>query len=137
MLSKRITSLVIVITCLSLIFCPPLQANEAFDEFAEAIVNKATKIRMQELCKKYAGARIEGRAYIISISEDNEGSFIVNLSTKKDAASSRSIHIVVFLRKYFIGKKLKAKAGSYVRFMGKLKEFRMSTIILDEGVVKY
>ena len=122
---------------LNLVFSLPLLANGAFDEFKEAILDKAPKIKIQGLCQKYKGERLDGRAYVVSISNDIEGNAIVNLSTKKNPSSLNSINIVVFLRQYLVGKKLKAKVGDYVRFIGNLQEMRMSTIVLNEGVVKY
>ncbi|MCF7907566.1 MAG: hypothetical protein K9L86_01645 [Candidatus Omnitrophica bacterium] len=134
--------MLISVTCLIFILFTfayplPLLANSVFDEFKDAILNQPTKIKIQGLCQKYNGERLDGWAYVVSISNDDDGNSIVNLSTKKNYSSLEAIHVVVFLRQYLVGKKLKAKVGDYVRFIGNLQEIRMNTIILSEGVVKY
>lgn len=122
---------------LNFFFSLSLQANDAFDEFKKAILNEATKIEIQGLCQEYKQKRLDGWAYIVSIGNDVEGNVVINLSTKKDPLSPDSISIVVFLRKFFIGKKLRVKVGHRVRFIGNFEEIRMSTIVLNQGVVKY
>jgi len=121
----------------SLAFPLSLLAGEIFDEFKQAILNKAGKIEIQNLSAKYKGKDIGGRGYVVSITSDIEGNAIVNLSTKKDPSAPDSINVVVFLREYLVGKKLKVKAGHNVRFVGVFEEMRMSTLVLSEGVVKY
>jgi len=112
-------------------------ANEAFDEFETAVLTDAPKIEIESWFKKYEGKRIEGRGYVVSKSHDTEGNPVISLSTKKDLSSEETINVVVYLREYLVGQKLKAKVGHYVRFIGLLKEIRMSTLVLTEGVVKY
>lgn len=132
----RSFSLVVVIFS-NLAFPSSLLAGDVFDEFKQAISNKAGKLKMQKLVAKYKGKDIGGRAYVVSIGNDTEGNAIVNLSTKKDPLASGSINVVVFLREYLVDKKLKVKTGHYVRFVGVFEEMRMSTLVLSEGIVKY
>ncbi|MBU1113027.1 MAG: hypothetical protein KKH93_04050 [Candidatus Omnitrophica bacterium] len=117
-------------------FLAPVYANEGFEKFAEAITKKVSKIEFEELINQYRGERLDGYAYVVSITKDITGDTTVNLSTKRDFSSSDTVNIVVFLRKHLAGRKLKIKEGRRFRFMGIFEEIRMNTLILKEGLVK-
>ena|SRR3989338_2697707 len=114
----------------------PVYANDAFNEFARAILKKAPKFEVEALINKYQGQDLNGQAYVVSIGEDLSGDTLVNLSTRSDFTASDAVSLVVFLRKYLAGHKLKIKQGQRVRFMGIFEEIRMDSIILKEGVIK-
>lgn len=121
-----------------IVLVSPLLAygGEAFDIISFAIANKASKVHLQELVKKYKGVRLEGKAYVVSVNTDIEGETMVNLATEKDLFSSKYVSIIVFTRDYFAERARKLKPGRYVRFFGEFDEIRMRTVVIREGIVK-
>jgi hypothetical protein len=111
-------------------------ANEAFDELESAITNRCNKIIMEKLHKKYAGKRIEGRGYIVSITEDVSKGVVVTLSNDKDPASASAVYIIVYVREFIAKDVLQLKPGRYSRFFGDFDEVRMRSIIVRNAFVK-
>ena len=73
---------VVVILILLLAVSPVVYGAKKFDEIASAIKNKAPKMELERLEKKYMDFRIKGWGYIISVTKDISDYTIVNLSTK-------------------------------------------------------
>jgi hypothetical protein len=129
----RKTSLILLVF---ITFSYTAQAGSIFNELVEAIQQKYVQLRLAEVGKKYKARNIEGRAYIVNITNDVSGHKVVTLSTEKDRTHPDAVTIIVYLRKYFDKSLLRFKVGDRAYCFGPFKEFRMRSIIIDGGFIK-
>lgn len=131
---KRLVVILIPIIA-GFLFSLEVYANPVFKEISNEILDKMPQIEMQKLIKKYHNVRISDKAYFVSFTKTVTGEMLANLTTEIDSRSPYSIGIVVSVRKAFVKHALKLKKGQRVRFSGQFVGVKMTTLLLDKGVV--
>lgn len=127
-----------IVLLLSLFLIPSFfaHANKLFDVVSRAVRSRCTKITMERIEKEYKGDRIEGKAYIVSVTEDVSEGVVVTLSTNKDPTSTSAVYITVYVREFIAKDVVKFEPGRYSRFFGEFDGVRMRSIIVRRGFVK-
>ena len=110
-------------------------SNEAFDALSSILVKKLSPAERYKMEAEYKGENVNGFGYVINVSMDISGNFIVHLSTDKNPRAHRAVNVAVIVSPTFDKAVSELKEGEQALFHGDFKEIRMNTIVLEDGFV--
>jgi len=109
--------------------------DEIFDKLVIVLQNSAPQMDLIALEKQYQGHNFSGRAYIKNMTRAEDDRLVVYLTTSfKD--SPTPVDIAMYIRLSLIKKTARLNIGKSVYFAGKFKEFRMKTIVVEDGLIR-
>ncbi len=127
--------LIFLIGILILFFSPSVYSRGLFDEIVALMKAGATRYELNQLRMQYKGERIAGEAYVVSVSKDESGNVIVNLSTERPGSSAYAVDIIIFVREDLAQKVTTLKKGTSVYFSGEFEDIRMRSLVIRKGLV--